>query len=56
MRGSSKTKTTTKTKYTLTSLKKKKKYYIQVRAFGYDSSDKKVYGKWSAKKSVKINK
>lgn len=56
MMGSSKTKTTTKTKYTLTSLKKKKKYYIQVRAFGYDSSDKKVYGKWSAKKSVKINK
>lgn len=56
MIGSSKTKTTTKTKYTLTSLKKKKKYYIQVRAFGYDSSDKKVYGKWSAKKSVKINK
>lgn len=53
---SSKIKTTTKTKYTLTSLKKKKKYYIQVRAFGYDSSDKKVYGKWSAKKSVKINK
>ena len=56
MMGSSKTKTTTKTKYTLTSLKKKKKYYIQLRAFGYDSSDKKVYGKWSAKKSVKINK
>ena len=56
MMGSSKTKTTTKTKYTLTSLKKKKKYYVQVRAFGYDSSDKKVYGKWSAKKSVKINK
>lgn len=56
MMGSSKTKTTTKTKYTLTSLKKKKKYYIQVRAFGYDSSDKKVYAKWSAKKSVKINK
>lgn len=53
---SSKIKTTTKTKYTLTSLKKKKEYYIQVRAFGYDSSDKKVYGKWSAKKSVKINK
>lgn len=56
MMGSSKTKTTTKTKYTLTSLKKKKKYYIQVRAFGYDSSGDKVYGKWSAKKSVKINK
>ena len=53
---SSKIKTTTKTKYTLTSLKKKKKYYIQVRAFGYDSSGDKVYGKWSAKKSVKINK
>ena len=52
--GSSKTKTTTKTKYTLTSLKKKKKYYIQVRAFGYDSSYKKVYGKWSKTVKVKI--
>ncbi|RHP20777.1 hypothetical protein DWZ63_15490 [Clostridium sp. AF34-13] len=29
--GSSKTKSTTKTKYTLKSLKKNKKYYIQVR-------------------------
>ena len=53
MMGSSKTKTTTKTKYTLTSLKKKKKYYVQVRAFGYDSSDKKVYGKWRCKEISK---
>lgn len=54
--GSSKTKTTAKTKYTLTSLKKKKKYYIQVRAYRYKTSKKKVYGKWSSKKSVKVNK
>ena len=54
--GSSKTKTTAKTKYTLTSLKKKKKYYIQVRAYRYKTSKKKVYGKWSSKKSIKVNK
>ena len=54
--GSSKTKTTANTKYTLTSLKKKKKYYIQVRAYRYKTSKKKVYGKWSSKKSVKVNK
>ena len=54
--GSSKTKSTTKAKYTLTSLKKNKKYYIQVRAYRYNASDKKVYGKWSSKKSIKVNK
>ncbi len=53
---SSKLKVTAKTKYTITSLKKKKKYYIQVRAYSYDTSNKKVYGKWSSKKSVKVNK
>lgn len=36
-------------KYTLTSLKKKKKYYIQVRAYRYKTSKKKVYGKSSSR-------
>ena len=29
-----------------------KKYYVQVRAYRLDASGAKVYGSWSAKKSV----
>lgn len=32
----------------------KKIYYVRVRAFRYDSMNKKVYGKWSSVKQVKI--
>lgn len=52
----SKTKRTTKTSYTLSSLKKGKNYYVQVRAYTYNSSGKKVYGKWSTKKKCKIKR
>lgn len=36
--------------------KKGKTYYVRVRAYAKDSSGDKVYGKWSAIKSVKIKK
>ncbi len=56
------TKKTTKTatvkkssakKYTIKKLKKGKKYYVKVRAYKTDSG-KRLYGAWSAVKSVKI--
>lgn len=50
-----KTKSTTKTKYTVKKLKKKKTYYVRVRAYTL-SNGKKVYGKWSSVKKVKIKK
>lgn len=50
-----KTKSTTKTKYTVKKLKKKKTYYMRVRAYTI-SNGKKVYGKWSSVKKVKIKK
>ena len=50
-----KTKSTTKTKYTVKKLKKKKTYYMRVRAYTL-SNGKKVYGKWSAIKKVKVRK
>lgn len=34
----------------------KKKYYVQVRAYKKNKKGKKVYGKWSAKKSFKATK
>ena len=34
----------------------KKKYYIQVCAYKVDSNGKKVKGKWSAKKAIKVKK
>lgn len=46
----SKMKRTKKTSYTISSLKKKKKYYVQIRTYIYDSGEK-VYGKWSTKVS-----
>jgi len=51
----SKTKSTKRTSYKISSLKKKK-YYVQVRAYAFDDSGEKVYGKWSAKKSITIKK
>lgn len=55
MKGSTSRKTT-KTSYTISSLKKNKKYYVQVRAYCYDDSGKKVCSQWSGKKNIKIKK
>lgn len=52
----SRNKLTTKNSYILSSLKKGKDYYVQVRAYTDDNSGKKVYGKWSVKKKCKIKK
>ncbi|MDO5519270.1 MAG: InlB B-repeat-containing protein, partial [bacterium] len=41
---------------TIKNLKKNSKYYVQVRAYKVDSTGKKVYGKWSASKTVVIKK
>ena len=46
---------TKKTKYTIKKLKKKKTYYIRVRAYKMNGK-KKVYGKWSTVKKVKVRK
>ena len=46
---------TKKTKYTIKKLKKKKTYYIRVRAYKMNGK-KKVYGKWSKVKKIKVKK
>lgn len=51
----SKTKNFKKNKFMLRKLKSDKSYYIKVRAYG-KFKGKKVYGKWSAKKKVKVSK
>lgn len=48
--------TTGKTTYTIKKLKKGKTYYVRVRAYKYDSTKKKVYGKHSNTKKVIIKK
>lgn len=50
-----KTKLTAKMKYTVKKLKKKKTYYVRVRAYTV-SAGKKLYGKWSSVKKIKIKK
>ncbi len=50
-----KSKLTKKRKYIVTKLKKKKTYYFRVRAYKLNGK-KKVYGKWSKVKKVKIKK
>jgi uncharacterized repeat protein (TIGR02543 family) len=50
------TKTISKRSYTAKKLKKGKTYYVRVRAYKIDSAGKKVYGKWSGVKKVKIKK
>lgn len=52
---SCKKKTSKKTKITVKGLKKKKTYFFRVRSYRWDGS-KKVYGKWSSVKKVKIKK
>ena len=48
--------TTTKTSKTIKGLKKGKTYYVKVKAYKKDSAGKKVYGKYSGVKQVKIRK
>ncbi len=50
-----KSKLTKKRKFTVKKLKKKKTYYFRVRAYKLNGK-KKVYGKWSGVKKVKIKK
>lgn len=45
--------TTSKTNYTSKKLKKGKTYYVRVQAYKMDGS-KKVYGKWSTVKKIKL--
>lgn len=50
-------KTTSKSNIvTINKLKKGSRCYIQVRAYKKDSAGKKVFGKWSEKKAVRIKK
>ncbi len=49
-------KTTNRTSYTIKKLKKNKTYYIRIRAYCMDSVGKKVYGRYSTVKKVKIKK
>lgn len=48
--------TTKKTSYTIKKLKKGKTYYVKVRAFRYDENGKKLYGKYSSVKKIKVRK
>lgn len=50
-----KKKTTKKVSYTIKKLKKKKKYFVRVRAYKVVNG-KKIYGKWSSAKKVKVKK
>ena len=49
-------KNTAKTSYTISKLKKGKIYYVRIRAYKIDSTGKKVYGKYSSVKKVKVSK
>ena len=49
-------KNTAKTSYTISKLKKGKIYYVRIRAYKMDSTGKKVYGKYSSVKKVKVSK
>ncbi|MCR4691113.1 MAG: fibronectin type III domain-containing protein, partial [Lachnospiraceae bacterium] len=51
-----KSKSITKTSYTFKKLKKDKTYFVRVRAYNRDKNGKKVYGKWSKVKQVKVKK
>lgn len=48
-------KTLSVTSYTLNNIKKGKTYYAKVRAYKTDSAGRKVYGKYSSKKKIKID-
>ena len=42
--------------YTLKKLAKKKTYYVKVRAYRIDSTGKKIYGRYTGVRKVRINK
>lgn len=46
----------TSTKFTISKLKKGRTYYVKVRGYELDSAGRKVYGKYSTVKSLKIRK
>lgn len=49
--------TTKKTACTIKNkVKKNRVYYVRARAYKFNASGKKVYGSWSAKKSIRIRK
>lgn len=43
-------------KVTVSKLQKGKKYYVQARAYKFDSTKKRVYGNWSKTKTITIKK
>lgn len=47
---------TSYTKKNINKLQKNKRYYVKVRAYKLDSTGKKVYGKYSSAKKIKIKK
>lgn len=51
-----KRKVTTKTTCKLGGIQKGKTYYVKVHAYKLDSAGKKVYGKYSSVKKIKVNK
>lgn len=55
-KSTTKTTTVTKTSTALKKLKKGKTYYVKVRAYVKNPSNKKVYGAYSAVKTIKIKK
>ena len=53
---SAKNVSSSKTTTTISKLSKGKKYYVRVRAYKKDSTGKKITGKWSNVKNLKVNK
>lgn len=51
-----KVKTYKKCRITLKRLKAKKRYYVKARAYVKDNKNKKVYGKWTKRKQIRIKK
>ncbi len=48
------TKTTKSTSVTIKTAQSRRRYYVRVRAYKTESGGKKIYGKWSNVKSVKV--
>ncbi|MCR5702341.1 MAG: fibronectin type III domain-containing protein [Lachnospiraceae bacterium] len=48
--------TSNKVSFTIKKLKKNNKYFVRVRAYNQGANGKKVYGKWSTVKKVKVKK
>lgn len=53
---SAKHKYTAKSYLTISNLKKNRVYYIRVRAYRLDSTKRRVYGKWSGVRAIRIRK